>query len=194
MAPGDRWLASGLTAAAAAMLAQSAFDWLWLIPGVTGLGVFALALAAGLGVPPADRPPRPPLRIAAGVAAAAVAVSAFVLLIGDFYVRDARAALDRSPDSALEAARTAESLNPWSVTPLYLQASALESRGRPAEARRALLDARELEPRNWATLGLLGDLESRAGNRRAARTWYRRALALNPRDVGLRDLAGAGPR
>jgi hypothetical protein len=39
------------------------------------------------------------------------------------------------------------------------------------------------------TLGLLGDLETRAGNRAAARAWYRRALALNPRDVGLQQLA-----
>jgi hypothetical protein len=46
-----------------------------------------------------------------------------------------------------------------------------------------------LEPENFATMGLLGDLETRAGDRAAARAWYRRALALNPRDIGLRELA-----
>jgi hypothetical protein len=39
------------------------------------------------------------------------------------------------------------------------------------------------------TLGLLGDLETRAGRRAAARSYYRRALALNPRDAGLQQLA-----
>jgi hypothetical protein len=38
-------------------------------------------------------------------------------------------------------------------------------------------------------MALLGDLETRAGRDRAARTWFRRALAANPRDVGLRELA-----
>ena len=38
-------------------------------------------------------------------------------------------------------------------------------------------------------MALLGDLETRAGRPQAARTWYRRALALNPIDVGLRQLA-----
>jgi hypothetical protein len=39
------------------------------------------------------------------------------------------------------------------------------------------------------TMALLGDLETRARRPRVARSWYRRALALNPIDVGLRQLA-----
>ena len=57
------------------------------------------------------------------------------------------------------------------------------------QARRELLAALEREPRNFVTLGLLGDLEFRAGHREAARRWYRRALALNPGDGGLQQLA-----
>ncbi len=38
-------------------------------------------------------------------------------------------------------------------------------------------------------MALLGDLETRAGNAAAARAWYRGALALNPGDVGLQQLA-----
>ena len=59
------------------------------------------------------------------------------------------------------------------------------------DARRELLAALEREPQNFVTLALLGDLEVRAGRPGRARAWYRRALALNPVDVGLRRLAGA---
>jgi hypothetical protein len=36
---------------------------------------------------------------------------------------------------------------------------------------------------------LLGDLEVRAGNEAVARSYYRRALALNPLDTGLQKLS-----
>jgi len=61
--------------------------------------------------------------------------------------------------------------------------------GRVRQARGALNDALRLEPTNFATLGVLGDLELRAGNRAAANRYYRRALDLNPQDQGLRELA-----
>ena len=38
-------------------------------------------------------------------------------------------------------------------------------------------------------MGLLGDLEVPRGEAAVARTWYRRALALNPGDTGLQQLA-----
>jgi predicted Zn-dependent protease len=76
------------------------------------------------------------------------------------------------------------------VRPLYLQASALESMGQRDRARDALLEALDEERRNFVTLGLLGDFEVRAGRPAAARGYYRRALSLNPRDVGLQQLSG----
>ena len=91
----------------------------------------------------------------------------------------------RIPDFA----RTAERLNPLALPPRYLQAGALETLGRREDARRELLDALDREPQNFVTMALLGDLEVRAGHPRRARAWYRRALALNPVDVGLRRLA-----
>ena len=73
--------------------------------------------------------------------------------------------------------------------PHYLQASVLEDLGRTPAARAELREALEQEPRNFVTYALLGDLELRAGRPAAARRQYRRALALNPRDVGLRKLS-----
>ena len=90
---------------------------------------------------------------------------------------------------ALSEGRAAERVDPWSVVPHYLQAGALEDLGRPGAAREELLQALDLEPRNAATLGLLGDFEARASQKAAAVGWYRRALALDPLDVGLQKLA-----
>ena len=93
------------------------------------------------------------------------------------------------PGDRLAAARTAHDLNPLALPPAYLEASALETLGRRAQARAVLRDALARQPRSFVTLGLLGDLETRAGDDAAARRYYRRALALNPRDTGLQALA-----
>jgi hypothetical protein len=187
---GERAWIAGLAAAGAVVVAQSTVDWLWLIPALFGLAVLALGLAARGEEDVAE--PRPwgwlgRAPIAALLAAAILSVGA--LFLSGVYVRKARQQAAVSPAAALDAARTAGRLNPVSVTPLYLQAAALESEGRPAAARRILLDARELERGNFVTLALLGDLEVRAGNDAVARRYYSRALALNPLDTGLRKLS-----
>lgn len=200
-----RWI-SGLGAAGVTVLAQSLTDWLWLLPAVTGLGLLALGLAAAGGPaagggddraadggPARGSGPTPSrwAQVAAGVALAGALVAITLLFLSDLYVRKAREqAAAGEPAAQLDDARTAETLNPAAVTPLYLQASALESEGRADEAREALLEALEQEPANFVTLGLLGDLETRAGDEAAAREYYRRALELNPLDVGLQELAG----
>lgn len=190
--PAGRAGIAGLAAAGTVVVAQSSVDWLWLIPALFGLAALALGLAAA-----GEEEAPPPLSALAPRALAAAALfaavfSAAALFFSGIYVRKAREQAFSSPSASLSSARTAESLNPVSVTPLYLQAGALESEGRQAEARRALLDALELEPGNFVTLGLLGDLEVRAGNGSDARGYYRRALALNPLDAGLRELSEGG--
>jgi O-Antigen ligase len=182
------WIA-GLAAAGTVVLVQAAVDWLWLIPGLFGLAVMALGLAARSAEDAG--PPLPRTLVARGlVALALVAAMASVgaLFLSGVYVSKARQAAT-APRASLSAARTAERLNPVSVTPLYLQAAALETEGDRAAARRALREALERERGNFVTLALLGDLETRAGNAAIARDYYRRALALNPRDTGLRELS-----
>jgi tetratricopeptide (TPR) repeat protein len=191
----DRLWIGGLAAAGAAVVAQAMVDWFWLIPGVMGLGLFALGLAACMGSLPA--PPgsaavigRSRARWLGAGAALLATLSVTTVFLSDLYVRKARAEPAASSDAQLSEARTAEKLNPWSVTPLYLQASALETQDDRDAAREALEEALDLEPRNFVTLALLGDLELRDGDEVEARELYRRALALNPRDVGLQELAG----
>jgi hypothetical protein len=200
--------ACGLAAAGATFLGQSLVDWMWRIPGLTALGLLCLAVAAALlarsanvsarhaagtstgrraGMPLAGR-----LTLGAGLLAA-VALT-LGLYLSDFYVRRARDELGHSPSAQLAAARTAASIDPWATDPRYLEASAYESRGDRTAARAQLLRAQRLEPASAVPYGLLGDFEARGGRYAQARFYYRRALALDPLDVGLQQLALSGGR
>jgi len=64
--------------------------------------------------------------------------------------------------------------------------------GRRSAARSQLLDAQRMEPASLVPLGLLGDFEARGGRFAQARVYYRRALARDPLDVGLEQLARTG--
>lgn len=188
--PDERRLASGLVAASAVLLVQSSVDWLWAIPGLTGLALVCLAVGVAIVAHPRTEEPARgrawlPLRAASLVAGLLL----IAVVLSDLYVRSARADTAGTPAHRLALARTAGRLDPFSLSPLYLQAGALEDEGRRAAARRRLLDALDDQPRSFVTMALLGDLETRAGHRAAARVWYRRALAANPRDTGLQQLA-----
>jgi O-antigen ligase/polysaccharide polymerase Wzy-like membrane protein len=188
--PGERVGIAGLAGAGTVVVAQSAVDWLWLIPALFGLAVLALGLAARDEEEAEEPRPwglAPRIPIALVLIAAILSIGA--LFLSGVYIRKAREQAASSPAASLASARTAARFDPVSVTPLYLQAAALESEGRRGAARAELLDALELEQDNFVTLGLLGDLEVRAGNESVARRYYRRALALNPLDTGLQELS-----
>ena len=193
LAPEARRPAAALLASAAVLLGQSTVDWLWQIPAMAGLGLTCLALGvAVVRAPDAAAAPATtalPLRVGRILVPLLAAALIAAIYLSDLDVRLARADRTSSPRSQLGSARSAERLNPFALPPRYLQASALESLGRRPAARRALLAALDREPKNFVTMALLGDLETRAGRPKVARRWYRRALALNPIDVGLRKLA-----
>jgi hypothetical protein len=133
-------------------------------------------------------------RTVVGLALLASVALVLGLYLSDFYVRRARDEAGYSPAAQLADARTAASLNPWAANPHYLQASALESMGDRPAARLQLEDARRLEPTSLVPLGLIGDFDARGGKFAQARVYYRRALALDPLDVGLQQLARTGGR
>lgn len=213
--------ACGLTAAGATFLGQSLVDWMWRIPGLTALGVLCLGVAAAMLACSARSaaPPEPAAgatrsptevrlrwsslsRIAgrgwgrAGAVAGLLVALALVLslYLSDFYVRRARDELGHSPATQLADARTAATLDPWWVEPHYLEASALESMGNRAAAKAQLEDAQRMIPGSLVPLGLLGDFEARGGRFEQARVYYQRALALDPLDLGLQQLARTGGR
>ncbi|MFZ0387136.1 MAG: O-antigen ligase family protein [Solirubrobacteraceae bacterium] len=204
--------AAAAAAIGAVLIGQSAVDWMFLIPGLTSIGIFSLSLATAqavrrsddegptrvsdggnrgkrlLGLPWAREPWARVLGVA-GVGTAIVAVLA--LLLSDAYIQRARSEIN-NPHAELSSARTAHTLDPWSVTPYYLEASALETLGDLPGGYTQLRDALSLEPANMATLAVLGDFEARGHDFAAARRYYRRALKLDPLDTGLQQLVGIG--
>jgi hypothetical protein len=195
-APEARRAASAMLAVAAVGFGQAMVDWLWLIPGLMGLAFVALGLALACLLPARDAGGGTPARSIITPRAAAVALALGALAVCSLYLSDVNIRRARAPDVSaadqLRAARLAHRLNPWSVTPLQLQAGAHEELGRPGRARRELGQALEREPANFALLALIGDFELRRGNAAAARGWYERALRRNPLDVGLQQLARRG--
>jgi cytochrome c-type biogenesis protein CcmH/NrfG len=93
----------------------------------------------------------------------------------------------RHPVQALRQLRTAEQLDPWSLPTQYAVASVYASMNDYAAARAALLRAQQLEPENYVPPALLGDIATRAGDRRTALAAYERALRLDPREPALQE-------
>ena len=109
---------------------------------------------------------------------------------------------------AREQARRAHDINPLAIEPLVELATVEEATGRPVQARRALVDAVELQPSNPDAWKRLAELELRvfapgggaAGG--AGGALPRPAIASDaapgalrlPRDPAGRDRAGAVPR
>jgi Flp pilus assembly protein TadD len=104
-------------------------------------------------------------------------------------VSAARAAVPGDPATALREADRALRIDPELIGAYYAKAAALARFDESDASKAALREAARREPRNFVTWALLGDLAVRTGNFGEARRFYRRALALNPRDPSLVVLA-----
>jgi Flp pilus assembly protein TadD len=97
--------------------------------------------------------------------------------------QSAQAALGHdAPRVAITDATRALDYDPYSVQALVLRAAGFARLHAFSPARDDLVHAVALEPRNWVTWALLGDLLTRRGDRRQARAAYKRAGALDPID------------
>jgi UDP-N-acetylmuramyl pentapeptide phosphotransferase/UDP-N-acetylglucosamine-1-phosphate transferase len=177
-------------------LVHTSVDWIHLIPGVTGA---ALAAAAVLLAPWRRAAP-----IARGgvhklvVAACAAIVVAAALFVGretlaDRHATNAQDALPTHPRQALAEADRSLALNHNSVSAHYTRSAAFAQLHDYAGARGSLLEAIRVEPENFVSWALLGDLAVRHGDGRQAQGYYRTALRLNPRDPQLQSLVKSPP-
>jgi UDP-GlcNAc:undecaprenyl-phosphate GlcNAc-1-phosphate transferase len=182
-------------------LVHTSVDWIHLIPGVTGA---ALAAAAVLLAPwkATAAATRGRLHKAVIAACALLVVAAGIFLgratLADHHAKAAQSALASNPRAALTEAGKSLALNRDSISTQYTRSAAYARLNDYRDARAALLEALKAEPQNFVTWALLGDVAVRHGDRRLARTYYRTALRLNPRDPQLlalihRPPSAAGP-
>jgi len=180
-------LAAAAIAAYVAYLVHAFFDWDWQVPALTLLAVFCgvAVVVAARGEADREREPGPALRYGVAAGAVAVAVVAFVGLVGNIALSRAQTAVAREEGArALDNARTARRWLPWSARAIQAEGDALLLLGRKPAGIATLRKAAAQDPGDWeiwidlawATTGVA---------RQAA---LERAAALNPRSPEVAEL------
>jgi tetratricopeptide (TPR) repeat protein len=192
----SRLMAAALAAAAVAWLFHGLYDWDLDIPGASIPALVFLGVLAGRARP-GGRPPTlaPAARAVAlatvTLAACAVALSAILPAWADSKAKHALATADahHSPAALQDAARDAElaaRLDPVSGQPLLALAAIDQARGRPLAARAAILRAIRRTPSSSDAWAELARLEGRLNDLNGTTLAVARALALDPRNLGIR--------
>jgi len=182
-----------------AWLAHTSVDWIHLLPGVTGIAL-VLASTFLMGTRPAPAPPAAlppwslrPRSLLGGVGAATLLVLAGFSLsrqeLAGVYATHAQAALATRPAQAIAEANRSLRLDAYKVDTYYTKAAGLARFNQGQAATATLLDAAQVEPSNFVTWALLGDLAVRRHEFNRAAVFYGRAHDLNPQDSGLATLA-----
>ena len=208
-APGpQRLVAVGAGGMFLSWLAQTSVDWMQLIPSIT-----ALALGAGVTLScargsagerqrsaeperadrseraPRRAAPRRPIEIRAALSIAAIAAVAVAALttarmeLADVHQARGQRLLVGDPVGALRQADDAIDDESDSVEGYYLRSAALARLDLGGPAKTAMHEAIAHGLQDWVSWALLGDLDTRTGDRRAARAAYRYAARLDPLDA-----------
>lgn len=186
-------LARGVAVAAGgaftAWLVQASVDWVQLIPGLTAIAL-AAAVALTLDLEPRLVIRSARARAAAIVAAVAVALAGVATIAPRVLSLHAQTAAEQALGRGDARAAIADATTAIEYDPSSVQAFVLRSAGfaRLDDFGPSLADlkrAAAVEPRNWATWALLGDLLTRRGDRSAAQAEYAHAHALDPLEPDL---------
>lgn len=197
LAANDRMVKVAATGVFVAWFVHTSVDWLYDIPGLTGMAMISAAL---LVVPaqPARRGIARTRRRAALLVPALLVLGLLAASVARQYVahRYATSGSDQlagAPARAITTLQRARALDPYSLSTLYSLAAAYARLDDYAAARAVLLDAAAREPHNYVPPALLGDLALRHGDVAVARAAYARSLVLNPRDPTIQaDVRGVG--
>jgi O-antigen ligase len=190
----------GLIAAFVVFVVYAGVDWIWEIGaiGTLGLGGAAVVGAARFRrAAPLGGWARAGLTLVALVAAASMVPS----LVSTQRTRASGTALAQGdPERAVQLADDAVRAEPWAASPHAQKALALQAEGRLAEARDEINRAIDRERTNWRYLLIRAQIDSRAGDRKAAVAdlVYAKALAprspyLQPNSSFIRGVLGAQP-
>jgi len=182
--PAERTLLAAALAGFLAFCVPAAFDWLWQIPVLVVATLLLAAALLGPGARPdgEERAPFPlPLRLGIPALALSAIVAIAIPLATTSLLRQSEAdARAGDLDAALEAARSAQNVEPGAMSPRLQQALLFETLGDLDQAAAAARAATEREPTNWRTWLVLSRIEAQRGRAAAAVADYRRARSLNP--------------
>lgn len=183
--PWDRsWLAAALAACTAFCL-TAIVDWMWQIPVLAASFLLLAANVVASGSRPERRERtalRWPLRVAFAVTGLVAVVAIAIPLSATSLVRQSEEKVREGDLSgALDAARTAEKVQPGTAAPRLQQALVLEEQRALDPAAAAAREAADREPTDWRNWLVLSRIEAQRGRAEAAVSAYRKARSLNPR-------------
>jgi hypothetical protein len=196
--PLSRALLIGALGVFSAWLVQASVDWMALLPGLTAIALCAGAILIWPRAEPArEASPagrgtrrvasaRPALALGAAAIVAALIVAGASLSrqgLADLYRSRAQRELTARPLAALNDIDRSLEIEADPVQAYYVKAAALARFNQSGAAEAALLRAARIEPGNFVTWVLLGDIAVRENHFTTARRRYRRAHQLNPRDI-----------
>lgn len=193
---GDRVVQAGVIGVVSYWLVHGTFDWLWEVPALGAAAVFfaglAVSASGGSGGGDEERRARTPSARAASAAVVGAVVLATTFVLPLLAAKDVAAAAEGWPTDvrgAFDRLERARRFNPLSDRPDVVGA-VIAGRIDDREQERAFFTrAVDRNPTNWYAHVQLAALESARGQKSAARLHARRALAFNPRDLIVRDVA-----
>jgi len=183
LGPEGKGQVGAMVAAITYWFVHSSAEWFWQFPAVTLPVMVYLAMLVGPWGQLEVVSARWPLRlIGAGVAVLVVAAVA-PLYVADLYLTQSRTSTDTG--EALEAVERAQRFNPVSPELNQQEVKLAIQRGDWKRAEDELQEAVRLNPEHYTPYELLAQFYELRGEREAALSYYREALALNPLDPDL---------
>jgi hypothetical protein len=177
----DAAAATALSVALLAYLLHALIDYDWDFVALTAPTLLLLGILLAAGRATRLRFRAPVWAAGAILFAAAAVFSLTVPWLAARDVADAYAALDRDEVGlALDEAKSARSLNPLAIEPLFATAAAEEARGDDRAALERYVEAVDLQPKNWRTWYELGRFELSNGRRARGIRHLRVARELDP--------------
>jgi O-antigen ligase len=178
-------LADSVAAALAAFVAYAiaaGVDWLWELPAITAPAVALLALSLAPSEPQLDVVRTRTLWPAVGaLAAAAVVLFAADLKLGDWFLTASRSAASRGDlPRALDDARTAHRLQPWSASAQLQVALVQEAQGQLSDAESSVEKAIRLDSSDWRTFYIAARIQKARGAADRAEASLAAVRRLNP--------------